>query len=108
MYLPYINACTLVIYQRTFCILTLQLCLQRDTRFNRSWNKKYENSNIFFLLIVRGLRGAGQAYAQPPLSLPSLPPVDAQELPTERSLKVLRLKGTSHETASSQAMTERL
>ena len=62
---------------------TLQLCLQRDTRFNRSWNKKYENSNIFFLLIVA---------------------VDAQKLPTERSLKVLRLKCTNRETVSSQDM----
>ena len=54
---------------------TLQLCLQRDTRFNRSWNKKYENSNFFFSFDrwrVEG-RGAGirPATAVPPLPAPS-------------------------------------
>ena len=30
MYLPYINACTLVIYQRTFCILPFN-CVCNET-----------------------------------------------------------------------------
>ena len=100
MSLPYINACTLAIYQRTFCILPFNsVC--NETLALIALGIKNKKIAIFFFFGRWRVEGRGEGIRQS-TAVPS--PVDAQELPTERSLQGLHLKCTSHETASSEAI----
>lgn len=74
MYLP---------YMKEILHSTLQLYLQRDTLGNNDEKIKMGNH----LLSEERARGAGQAYAHPPLPLSA-----ALDANTKISLKILRLK----------------
>ena len=100
MYLAYIGACTLVIYQGTFCILPFN-CVCNETLALIALGIKNKKIAIYFSFFRWSVEGRGEGI-RPATAVP--PPVDAQELPTERPLNVLRLKCTSRETVSSQVM----
>ena len=74
MYLAYIDACTLVIYQGTFCILPFN-CVCNRTLALIALGIKNKKIAIFFPFFRRSVEGRGAgirpATAVPPLPVPS-------------------------------------